>query len=213
MKKYLALGGQPNINDLFNGFLVAKEAKSCFDMYLFSLGHDALAGASKRPREFVRPLKKCAGKLGTKYAIKITSNIKEADVFVNGIWLGMTPMGPSALPAGEYLIRVSHPDHKSYESNHRVTKRSAPDFRAYLNKKKSFGTLVIKTIPQGASITIEGKQMGKAPLGPLQLETGKHFVELKMEGYDKFIRNVKIRRNEENLFEATLESSKGSGGR
>jgi len=205
MKRYVALGAQPNVNDLYNGFLVAAEAKSCTDMYLFALGHDRAAGLARSPKAFAKGLKDCAKRLRIVHPISFSANVEESNVLINGIWVAQLPTSEIKLPSGEMTIKITHPDYDPYVITRRINKRARPEVKAYLTRKKTFGTLLITTNPPGARVTLAGKDIGETPVGPLTLETGKHFVELNLEGFDRFIRNVKIRRGEETLFDATLE--------
>lgn len=71
------------------------------------------------------------------------------------------------------------------------------------------GTLLVRGAPEGASITIDGREMGTAPLAaPLSLAPGEHSVSVNAEGYSPYSRTVSLSAGEQLPLDVQLERSR-----
>jgi len=62
----------------------------------------------------------------------------------------------------------------------------------YLYAKPKFGSLVVKTTPQGAMILLDGKERGVSPLTLTDLRSGSHKISIAKEGYKQFLTQVDV---------------------
>jgi hypothetical protein len=72
--------------------------------------------------------------------------------------------------------------------------------------KAGFGTadLLIKSVPDGAEITVDGKPAGTTP-APLTLVAGEHTIVIKKTGFKTISRFVRLERGSSTTLDATLE--------
>ncbi len=79
--------------------------------------------------------------------------------------------------------------------------------------KRSIGVLTITASVAGATISVDGAAVGKAPLtGPLFLDPGPHEVTAKMEGYDDARVSVRLTAGDSTAVELPLVAA-GTGNR
>ncbi len=59
-----------------------------------------------------------------------------------------------------------------------------------------FGSLAVVINIDGAEVFVDGKKVGDSPVKEaLKLSAGKRFVEIKKDGYHRWVRNVLIERD------------------
>jgi hypothetical protein len=71
---------------------------------------------------------------------------------------------------------------------------------------KAFSTVIVKSSPDGAEITISGKYVGSTP-STLQLEPGEHTIVLEKSGYKSWQRTVAVNSGGSITVDATLEKA------
>jgi hypothetical protein len=133
--------------------------------------------------------------------LTVKSTPSKAGVTVNGKWRGRTPLTLDSLPFGNYVVRVVEPDYKTAREEfalsaqspsralnvHLETAKSAaaparrpPPERAAQAPVTFTGTLFVDSHPQGATVVIDGKPMGKTPLRLNDVRIGTHVVRLEL---------------------------------
>lgn len=130
-----------------------------------------------------------------------TLNIKiegprEALMIVDGVPLADSGQAKLDLAPGQYKVRATAKDFSPAEGT--VTVRAGEESGLSLKLKELTysGTLALKVNVDGAEIFVDGQKVGVSPLKePYTLQTGKRFVELKKDGYHRWVRNVIIERD------------------
>lgn len=126
-------------------------------------------------------------------ALQITTN-PETSVFLNGKHIGKTPYFSDQLKSGDYTIKLSASD-ASYTSKVKlnegtltvVNRDLASNFQAqsgevlWLEKNKT--GFFVASLPPGADVSIDGRQVGKTPVLAKDLEIGDHKVVVSHADY------------------------------
>ena len=207
LQKAFSLTPIPDINDHYNIILIAAALKRCPTVILHAQAYELLAPEDPSFEEVKKHRAACMLEESPKGQISAFDLPPKSRVLLNGVLVAEGELSHKTFLAGTYTLEVRAPEYERHSEkivlkNNDHIKRSVT-----LKKRVYYGTLQIQTQPTGATITIEGRPHGVAPLEPLRLTTGKHFVELKLKGYDRFIRNVKIKRDQTYVFEAVLEKA------
>jgi hypothetical protein len=207
LQQALKLTPIPDINDHYNIIVLAAALKRCTEVVLHAHAFELLAKDDPGFEEVTTHRDACLGEEAKTGQISVFDIPEKARVLLNGVLVGDGELSRTSLIVGTYKLEVKALEYKRHREKI-VLKENEHEKRSItLIKRTYFGMLVIRTIPPGASIRIEGKANGTSPLGPIKLTTGKHFVELRLDGYDRFIRNVKIQRDQTTDFEANLEKA------
>ncbi len=114
-------------------------------------------------------------------SVSITSRPAGADVEIDGVLRGKTPLVVDDLGPGRHDWRVSLAGYRSQTGSFVITVRT--------------GTIVVTTEPVGAQIYLDGKLMGRAGEGGLALSGvsfGRHSIRARYEGYNDVTKTVDL---------------------
>jgi len=139
---------------------------------------------------------------GKPAGLSVISTPSNAKIYVDDQIRGVTPMTIETLAPGSHIVRV---EKDGYEPLSRTVDISAAQKKAeeFLLARMS-GTLQVMTKPAGASVSVDGKELGIASesdvpsVGKLELElpVGKHRVLIRLKGYSPVEKPVAIVKGE-----------------
>jgi len=117
--------------------------------------------------------------------LMIISTPKDADVYVNDVFKGKSPVELKFLEIGDYFVRLSAAGYITYDTKYTVQYKA----ENILNKKLSPvpASVSFFSIPDGAEVLINNKPKGITSNGGLALEvgSGEHTVSMKLKGYSR----------------------------
>lgn len=124
-------------------------------------------------------------------SLELHTTPEGATVYINGETAGQTPVTRSDLKVGLYTLRF---ELKGYETVEQVQELLAgvngPQVVQIPLKPSTqvdtTGSLKVTSTPPGATIMLDGKASGVAPKTITKLRTGKHVLELTLEGHVKW---------------------------
>ena len=87
------------------------------------------------------------------------------------------------LPAGNHLLEISDPGHVTLYR--RAVLKPGKKHRLKPEMRKIVSSVLIESIPEGASVEVNGSVKGTTPLVIRDLETGTHKAHIEMPGYAK----------------------------
>jgi TonB family protein len=127
-------------------------------------------------------------------ALRVESVPPGAQVTVNGVPRGRTPLDLDAVPFGPYEVRI---DRRGYESQRRRVALSPENPRGELSltlapRAPARGSADFVSTPPGATVTIDGRPVGKAPLSGVPLTEGRHPVEMSLDGHRAWSGTVEV---------------------
>jgi len=105
--------------------------------------------------------------------------IVEVEGFPGQTW--RTPQTVTAIPAGAYKVTVSKPGYAPETRSVQITAANRMALEVHLNAVK--GWLNVGGSPAGASVVIDGKEMGAATPATFILDPATHRVLLRKNGY------------------------------
>ncbi len=120
----------------------------------------------------------------------VSTPVSGAEVMVGGRVLGLTPLSPFELEAGNYELSV-------------VAKRYLPEVQMVeiqgmgvgqsveVALHPGWGTLVIESEPEGVDVLLDGEVIGQTPLRAEPMG-GEYDLELRKDGWKPIFDNVKI---------------------
>ncbi|MEW5767013.1 MAG: PEGA domain-containing protein [bacterium] len=140
--------------------------------------------------------------------IKITSLPTKAEVYLNEEYKGKTPLTIKDVRGREaYMVRVSAPDYRDWESNVTVEPGQTVDLKANLERMAT-GALLIASNPKEAKVYVDGELIGRTPLVGVKLEIGERQVRIVKSGYAPVTRTVKVMKENNPLLNFNLEEAK-----
>ncbi len=139
--------------------------------------------------------------------LPIQSDPEGAIVYVDGAVKGTTPLTLEALKAGKYEIKITKDGFGPWIEQITYAPDNGQKLTASLPSLQ--GELEITSTPEGALVFIDGKEVGQTPLVVKELEIGKKRIAIEAEGYEKWVRQIKVARDEVTKIKAELMESMG----
>jgi serine/threonine-protein kinase len=113
-----------------------------------------------------------------------------AEVYIDGVYFGDTPLGRLELAAGGHSLELVSPKHENYSE--RVSIVAGELSSRNVSLQKLVGRVSLSTI-DGAEVYLDGVLVGVTPLsGPLELDTGRHQLTVKKAGYHVWNNTITI---------------------
>ncbi|MFH1729818.1 MAG: PEGA domain-containing protein [Pseudomonadota bacterium] len=139
--------------------------------------------------------------------IFIQSKPSEASVFLDETSMGVTPFTSSRLVSGKYKLRLQKPLYHTLEKEIIVedTKHVIEEF----DLKPAFGIINIESLPEGATILIDGVEKGITPFEQLTLISGSHQIILRKDLHLEYNRDIDIQDGQTKNFKGILEPNYG----
>jgi hypothetical protein len=171
--------------------------------------------------------------LGPTGRLVIRSTPPGAAVTVNGKWRGRTPLTMDALQFGPYAVRLVQPGYTVARedvtlsaadpartlsfgmqreptattrgrSSGRATAESEPR-RPSVSRSPFFGTIYVDSLPRGARVLIDGRQMGTTPASIPDLAIGSHVVRLELADHRAWTTSTRVTAGQETRVRGSLE--------
>jgi len=134
--------------------------------------------------------------------INVVTNPNGADVLLDGIAMGKTPLQLDSLPEGEKILNLTHPYHG--KELRTVTVVRGETTKIEVNFRDQVGSLHIFTNPTGAQVVLDGERLDKrTPIELSRIATGKHSLAVSMDRYGSYQLTVEVFPNR--IAEPTIE--------
>lgn len=139
--------------------------------------------------------------VNTAGALSILSSPSNADVYLDGLYKGRTPITLSNLASGTHSIQLGYNGYYDWKSTVVVPEGGTKTVSATLNPMpgSSTGWIYVSSSPGGATVTLDGSSVGQTPVsGSLKLNTiavGDHTVALELAGYQPYSTRTSVSSN------------------
>ena len=133
----------------------------------------------------------------------LQSSPTNADVTINGVALGHTPLLISTLPIGTHRIKIATPGYQPKEVEVKLEDRTP--VRKQIDLVSNSATLTVETEAEGASIRINGIDHGPSPATADRIPEGDVTVELQAEGYAPLVHKMKLAAGENQKIKLPLK--------
>ena len=137
----------------------------------------------------------------------IISKPSGADISMDNVSMGKTPIFLHDTSLGPHRITVSTPGHLPRLINVNVADR-APQ-KIEINLTSDSARLMIETLPAGAAITLDGAIIGKTPHDLSAIASGKHAIELTLPGHLPFKKEFTVKAGDQQSIKTTLKPLPG----
>jgi hypothetical protein len=130
----------------------------------------------------------------------------DTSVKIDGKEVGIGPkLGPLLLEPGGHDLEASRPGHRSQRRTLKLEPGVARTEKFVLEVET--GTLEVRANLEGASVFMDGQQIGTTPLPePVSLTVGKHVLALRAAEREDFDRTIEIRADERQILDIVLSA-------
>jgi hypothetical protein len=148
----------------------------------------------------------------------ISSKPPGANIMIDGIYQGVTSTTISGLDAGSHRIRIAMAGYEAYEGNVIVNADKTNPVSVTLTKlvtatkttSAAPGSIDIRSQPTGATITLDGSQLGLTPAQLTNIKAGSHTLKLSLTGYSDWRQPVTVNSGSTTNVNAALYSLAGT---
>jgi len=149
--------------------------------------------------------------LTTAGALYVISSPSDANIYLDTVYKGRTPMTISNIAPGTHILEVDHAGCYDWKSAVDVPAGGTKTISATLNPipTSSVGWIYVSSSPGGAAVMLDGNPVGQTPYtGSLKLNnigTGSHTVALSLPGYMPYSSPVSVSPNTVSEVSAVLQ--------
>jgi eukaryotic-like serine/threonine-protein kinase len=142
----------------------------------------------------VEPTAVPAPPVAAKPTIDVISDPAGADVTVNGVVKGRTPIRIGDLDAGTYNFEVHKDGYTTYRKTTRLEDNA--DYTMRVTLPPAVNSLRVVSTPRGATIKVNGEVKGRTPITIGSLPDGHYAVAAELEGYPTQTTSVDLKDGE-----------------
>lgn len=136
--------------------------------------------------------------------LEVVTIPSDVDVLVDNVRWGTTPLRLNGrLSVGKHNLRLEHDDYKVIEEAFETGTLSKVRIEKLL--KRATARLIVKSEPSGATIKINGQEVGISPTQPLELPAGQRLkIEILHPETEIYSQSLKLNRDDEKTILAQL---------
>jgi eukaryotic-like serine/threonine-protein kinase len=172
-------------------------------------------------------------KVPIKSNLSINSNPGDVNVYLNNESLGQTPLDKYEVKSGNYSVKLEKDNFNTMDTSvtveeginltlnlnlspvEKIVKKEneAPLKKSSVAKtteKSSFASLLLNSIPSGATVYINNKNKGVTPLRLNELNSGNYEIKVTQSGYRDYVKNMQLESEENQKITANLLQNAGS---
>lgn len=131
-----------------------------------------------------------------------------AEVRINGILVGETPLHVEEILAGESDVKVSKRGYRPYQI--RMKFEATNPYRINTELESLPSGLTVITMPEGARVMIDNKPAGTAPVTLSNLKEGPHEVSATLDGYAVKIKTIYLKPDINDSVEFNMVKNSGT---
>ena len=139
--------------------------------------------------------------------VNVLSDPAGAEVSVNDVVRGVTPLLVKGVPKGRAVVKFKMPGFK--DEVRELVMRAGDQQTLSIALTALPGTLNLISVPDGASFYVNDKAYGRGPIAIPSLAPGEYSVRAEMDGYGTMTRMVKISNGESAREEFRLSNVMG----
>jgi hypothetical protein len=137
-------------------------------------------------------------------ALALKSTVEGAEVYVDGVRLGLTPLrGSIALAPGEHTYKVTKAGFAPVIDVFRITRRKIS--KVEVEMLPVAGVLELACNIVDARVYVDGKFVGQTPVKEAEVPIGNHSLLVQKGGYRDAIRKISAVAGERTVLTVTLE--------
>ncbi len=196
-----------NLGEVYRASGDCKNAVRMFQFYA------SVAGTESARKDADKGIKQCGGADFPTLAVQVAPD--DARVTINGFLVSNGSLSPTALPRGKYVVEVEATDHEPFRQTIQL-RTDDQSLDVELTELTFHGKIRVETDVEGAKVRIfagpsDDTKLLRETTTPMKegvkVEEGRHFVEVTADGYERWIRNVSVIRDDETVVSVKLTRS------
>lgn len=137
--------------------------------------------------------------------VRIETEPPGAKVFLDRRFVGVSPVVVPEVEVGEHELVV---ELEGYGRVERKVEIRPGEQKVSVILESLMGTITVRSSPPGATVAVDGKEVGKTPLS-FKAKAGPHRVVVTLFGFDPYVADVRVRPGKEVFVDAILKRQYG----
>ncbi|MCE9501543.1 MAG: PEGA domain-containing protein, partial [Leptospira sp.] len=146
--------------------------------------------------DFVRKIKRSLMKRDPAVVKIDTGEEKDALVFIDGVYIGKSPIDKAEIPDGKHEFYVTKDGFQTEKKTFETFPDRKNDIKFNLSKKEKKGKISVVSEPSGAEVYHGLTYLGDTPLRDIAVPTGSNRIRISKEGYIDHYQGVEITESE-----------------
>ncbi len=151
--------------------------------------------------------------------VTFSLNVTPVNVFIDGSFSGenITEIVSLSLPSGDHTIKLISQGYIDYEKAITILPDQSIDYKVELKKGVSesvntvtTGIIVVRSVPEGATVFVDGRDAGKTPVQIPKAGSGKHTVRASKALYHDYLEEITVEPDGIIQVQASLTAAFGS---
>lgn len=153
-----------------------------------------------------RPMERTEALVLDSGIVECTSEPAGAEVMVNGVSRGFTPVTVERVPKGVATFKITKAGYRDETRELRLTPGERQTLSVTLRGKPA--KLTVVSVPEQGRVFLDGNYQGKAPV-TFEAADGEHEVRVEQPGFAPLVRKVMLAKGAENTEEFRMENVLG----
>lgn len=142
-------------------------------------------------------------------SIKVdTSEITDALVFLDGEYLGKTPLEKNEIPAGRHKLSIQKESYANLERTIELKRESLSTYSFELKKITKQAFLTVTSSPEKADVYYGTEYLGKTPLKEIPVRSGQNRIRISKLDHIEYFKGLDLENGEK--FKIAVELKKGN---
>jgi hypothetical protein len=124
--------------------------------------------------------------------LSIQTNEEDALVFLNGVFLGKTPLQKEELPMGKHTLSILKDGFEKLEKTILLSNLEVNQFQFELKKKLKQGKISVYSDPPEAEVFLGNEFLGKTPIENVDVALGQNRLRVGKEDFIEHFQGVEI---------------------
>ncbi|MCD6360314.1 MAG: PEGA domain-containing protein [Armatimonadetes bacterium] len=145
-------------------------------------GHEQLTAEVPPEVDALRYWRKELTRIPPFGSLSISTEPSGAQVSLDGVVRGVTPLALPRVPAGEHQLELTLAEHRKYQAP--VIVRIREETTVAVALKRTARSVNINSAPEGALVRLGEEVLGRTPLENVSIPFGTHKLEFSLENYE-----------------------------
>lgn len=154
------------------------------------------------------PVKTDVSLISDTATLKVTCDIPDVAVSLNGIARGTAPCSIDRIPAGDIELSAKAQGYKPFSLKLKLAEGESQSVNIKLEVQPA--SLQVVSLPDNSRVYIDNTFRGNTPITLSDLDAGQHRIRVEKEGYDPNARNVQLTAGVSSVEEFRLSANTGS---
>jgi hypothetical protein len=144
-------------------------------------------------------------------SISVNSNPKGAEVYLDDVYEGLTPLKLDNIDLGQRGIKIVMSGYQEWTSYISILPSQTTKVFADLMPQQSYGSISVNSNPKGAKVYLDNVYKGLTPLKLGNINSGERDIKIVMSGYQEWTSYISILPSQTTKVSADLMSQQSYG--